>query len=128
MSDKPVGLSSITPQAFGVGAWLLNPDSCHMASATIPAGEAAMVSGTVLGKVTATGKYVKYDDTKSDGREVAVAFLASGVDPSDYDQVVSIVEGNAHIDYAKLPSTSGIDANAKTDLAAKVCWLNDVKS
>lgn len=36
---------------------------------------AAIVSGTVLGKVTATGKYKPYSNAASDGTEVAVGIL-----------------------------------------------------
>ena len=35
----------------------------------------ALVSGTVLGKVTATGKYKPYSNAATDGREVAAAIL-----------------------------------------------------
>ena len=35
----------------------------------------ALVSGTVLGKVTATGKYKPYNNSATDGTEVAAAIL-----------------------------------------------------
>jgi hypothetical protein len=41
---------------------------------TVPAST-TMVPGYVVGKITASGKYVPYDDASSDGREVAAGIL-----------------------------------------------------
>ncbi len=79
-------------------------------------------SGTVLGRITATGLYGPYSNAASDGREVAAGFL--------YTSTV-MVEGGANvgaplhwrgaIKESRLPTNHGLDSNAKTDLAAK--WL-----
>jgi hypothetical protein len=37
-------------------------------------------SGIPLGKITASGKYGLYDDTKTDGRQTLVGFLFTGVE------------------------------------------------
>jgi hypothetical protein len=53
-------------------------------------------AGTVLGKLTATGKYVPYDNAGGDGSDVAAAVLYDNVDngdgvaPADFDAVVMI--------------------------------------
>ena len=41
---------------------------------TVPA-DTTFLSGSVLGKITATGKYVLYDNAAADGSEVAAAIL-----------------------------------------------------
>jgi hypothetical protein len=87
-------------------------------------------SGTVIGKVTATGLYGPYDDTASDGRQTAdgltygsATFIRQdgstaakvGISAVVYDTVVSV---------GKLPFQSGagaIDANGKADLA-QIRW------
>jgi hypothetical protein len=43
-------------------------------------GSAAFSAGTVLGKITATGKYTQHDESASNGTESAVAVLAVDVD------------------------------------------------
>lgn len=42
---------------------------------TVTATGGALAAGTVLGKITATGKYVRHDDAASDGSETAAAIL-----------------------------------------------------
>ena len=42
---------------------------------TVTQTGSALVSGTVLGKVTATGKYKPYNNSATDGTEVAAAIL-----------------------------------------------------
>lgn len=109
---------------------LLNPETCHKSEILILAGSGLLASMTVMAKQTATGKYLPYDDDGTDdGRRTAVGFLAFDAHPGDSDDMDGVlIEGNMYIDYAKLPSTSGIDANAVTDLAAKVTWKNGVSS
>lgn len=87
-------------------------------------------SGTVIGKVTASGLFGPYDDTASDGRQTAYGITYGdarfvrqngttaakvGVSAVVYDTVVSA---------GKLPFQSGtgsIDANGKADLA-QIRW------
>ena len=42
------------------------------------AGAVALPSGTVLGKITATGKLIKYLDGAADGSQTAVGVLGTG--------------------------------------------------
>lgn len=52
---------------------------------TILMGEVLLV-GHVLGKITASGKYVEVDLAASDGSEVAAAVLFGAVDATDADK------------------------------------------
>jgi hypothetical protein len=81
---------------------------------TVAATQTALETGTVMGQVTDTGLYVAYDDTKSDGREVAKGILANGVDPVGEGRAVpvSMYVAGRFIE-SKL---TGIDAAAKADL------------
>ena len=83
-------------------------------------------SGLPLGKITASGKYGLYDDTKTDGRQVCVGFLFTGVDVvSDRGTVASSVGGSmllhCFIRESKLPVA--VDAAGKTDLGARVIFV-----
>lgn len=81
-------------------------------------------SGTVLGKVTATGLYGPYDNAASDGREVAAGLLFSSIKAVNASGTALAKVGGAlfvhgFVDPARLPFSSGtgfLDAAGKVDL------------
>lgn len=78
-----------------------------------------IAAGTVLGKITSSGKLAPYDNTKDTGVEVAVGILEDQIDDTGYDQVVSyIVHG-----FVYEASCVGLDSGAKTDLAGKIYFI-----
>lgn len=92
--------------------------SLFTANTHYPAGY--VLSGTVLGKVTASGLYGPYNDGASDGREVAAGFLFSATKMrASGPDVGAALHWRGAIKESKLPANSGIDAAAKVDLAAK---------
>lgn len=79
-----------------------------------------VASGTVLGKITATGLYGPYDNAASDGRQVADGFLFNSTPMrSGGPDVGAPLQWRGVIREAKLPANHGLDSAAKTDLAAK---------
>lgn len=83
---------------------------------TIASEAGAMLSGTVLGKVTATGEYRAYDNADSPaGVGTAVGVLYTAVPDSLVDQKATVIVRQAEVAEARL---TGIDANGKADLAA----------
>jgi len=63
---------------------------------TIASGEGVLEAGTVLGKVTATGKYVASPNASvsgKEGAETAVAILGYQVDATSADAKAVIVDG-----------------------------------
>lgn len=80
-------------------------------------------SGTVLGRITATGLYGPYNNGASDGTEVAVGFLYSATKMrSGGPDVGAPIHWRGVIRESHLPANHGLDANAKADLAAKF-WI-----
>jgi copper homeostasis protein CutC len=82
---------------------------------TIISGAGILAPGTVLGKITASGKYSAYNNANSDGTEVAAAVLYAAVDATSAD-----VPAVAHVrdcEVAEILMT-GLDADAIKDLAA----------
>jgi hypothetical protein len=84
-------------------------------------------SGTLLGEITAVGAtqgmYGPYDNAASDGRETAVGFLFSSVKMrASGPNVGAAIHWRGVIRAAKLPTNHGLDANARTELAAKF-WI-----
>lgn len=82
---------------------------------TIAAAATALVAGTVMGKITASGKYVAYANGASDGTEVAAGILYAAVADSAADQKGVLIVRHAEVEESQL---TGIDANGKVDLAA----------
>lgn len=58
---------------------------------TIASGAGTLVYLEVLGRVTATGKFIKHAPGASDGSQVAVALAAYPVDATAADQAVQII-------------------------------------
>ena len=75
----------------------------------------ALVPGTVLGKITATGEYAAYDNGAGDGTEVAAGVLYRGVPDSAADQGAVMIARHAEVMESEL---TGINAAGKADLAA----------
>lgn len=82
---------------------------------TLAAGAPALKAGTLLGKVTATGKYVAYSNSANDGSEVAAAILKDNVNDLTVDQKVVVVVRHAEVQGTEL---TGLDAPARADLLA----------
>jgi hypothetical protein len=86
-----------------------------------------VASGTLLGKVTASGLYGPYDNAASDGREVAAGLLFSFVRAKDLTGATLAKVGGAlfvhgGVKESKLPTNSGVDTAGKADLS-KIVWL-----
>lgn len=90
---------------------------------TIVSGSGALAAGTVLGKITASGKYKAYDDDNADGSETAAAVLLYPVDATSADVIASVIFRFAEIKSGAVVWASTNDAGDKTagiaDLAAK---------
>ena len=82
---------------------------------TIVAGAGALAAGTVLGKITASGKYKAYASGNSDGSQTAVGVLYAATPSSASDQSAVAVTRMAEVAGALL---TGSDATAVTGLKA----------
>lgn len=100
------------------GEFLLSESNGHRSREAVTvtvSGATKWVSGTVLGKVTSSGKYVKYANGASDGSEVAAAILLNELAPVAGDIKATVIARDAEVIDAKL---TGIDAAGRADLAA----------
>lgn len=82
------------------------------------AGSVALPSGTVLGRITATGKYVKYNDAASDGSQTAAAVLYNDLPGTNGDYKAAVFKRDCEVIGSVLNGGSGVDANGKADLIA----------
>jgi hypothetical protein len=79
-------------------------------------------SGVVLGRVTATGRYVPYSDAAVDGSEVARGHLFTTIDlggttAATVGDTPAALYWHGEVVESKLPTGHGLDAAAKTDLS-----------
>jgi len=84
---------------------------------TVAQGATAIRSGTVMGKITASGKYIAYVDAAVDGSGVAAGILFADLpaQTGSVDHKAAIIARSAEVIASKIV---GSDANAVTELAA----------
>ncbi|MDE8648085.1 head decoration protein [Rhodococcus qingshengii] len=74
-------------------------------------------SGVLLGKITATGKFGPYSKDATDGRQVPAGVLWDSTTVTGTEEAAPLWMFG-FIKESKLPANSGLDADAKTALAA----------
>jgi hypothetical protein len=82
---------------------------------TLAAAAAALVPGTVLGKLTSGGKLLAYSDAAVDGTGVAIGILYGRAPDSASDQAVTYLARDCEVMTSLL---TGLDANGRADLLA----------
>ena len=108
--DEPKAISDVLKAEF-------SSEYCREV-VTIASGAGVLDIGTVLGKVTASGKWKAHTNGASDGTETAAAVLLQKVDATSADQqAVVIVRGPAVLSRLGLIWDSSVDNNAKKDAA-----------
>lgn len=98
--------------------WLLSDEGkLSHDMVTVAMTGTALVSGTVMGKVTVGGKYKPYADGASDGTQTAVGILMEGIPAQTGDVKATLVTRAAEVWQSKL---TGVDAAAIADLTPKL--------
>lgn len=81
----------------------------------VASGEGILYPGTVLGKITASGKYAAHTPGAADGSQTAAAILFHKIDATDEDvTTVGTVRGPATINGTMLTFADGISAANKS--------------
>lgn len=80
----------------------------------VASGEGELSAGTVLGVITASGKYAAYDDGNADGSETAAAVLLEAIDATSSDITCSALVRFAEVKKDILQWDAAVDATAKT--------------
>jgi hypothetical protein len=84
---------------------------------TIASGAGNLKTGTVLGLITASGKYKRHVNGASDGTQTAVAILLSPADATSADVKAVIVTGHCEIAAAELTWDASVDNGTKRNAA-----------
>ena len=88
-------------------------ESYSRKAVTIASGAGILKTGTVLGKITASGKYLTAETDAVDGSQTAVAVLLDDIDATSADKTAKIVVRHATL------KTSGLIYGATVDDSAK---------
>ena len=79
-------------------------------------GAGKLVAGTVLGKITASGKYVPSPHSASDGSQTAIAILFDDVDATLDDVVATVIARATEVRAADLIYDPSVDNDDKKAL------------
>lgn len=114
------------------GAFLLSQGNGSIShdAVTIVSGAGILQPGTVLGKITATGKYKAYDNDAADGSETAAGILFSLVDAASADVSAHAVRrlaevSKAHLQWSETVTTQDEKDAAYVDLTALTIICRD---
>lgn len=91
------------------------PGERSRSNVTVTVAGTAFASGTVMGKITASGKYVPYKSTNSDGSQTAAGILYARTKAVTGDVSAVLIDTDAEVNVNEL---TGLDAGATTALKA----------
>lgn len=95
------------------GEFLLSEGSGAISreAVTVASGEGVLAAGTVMGKVTASGKYVAHDPEAEDGSQTAAGVLYAPVDATAADAKGVVIARLAEVAASALTGdTAGLAA------------------
>jgi hypothetical protein len=101
---------------LGAGAFIKSEANGDLSRETIVvlSGSGKLLAGTVMGKITASGKYKPYDDGNADGSEVAAAILIYDIDATSADVTTIAVFRLAEVWTSRLAWAATVGAGEKT--------------
>lgn len=109
-------------QGLDTGEWLISDAGTRSRdNVTFTAAlNTSYVTGTVLGKITATGKYVPHNNGASDGSQLAAAVLLTPVDSgAARDVKVVAFTRDCEVWGAKLNNGAGVTSDQITELDSR---------
>lgn len=103
-----------------------NDPQLYREEAVILSGSGNLLTGSVLGKITASGKYKLYAPAAVDGSQTAVAILLSNADATSSDAKCVIVTGKCEIAPTELTWHASVDDNTKKATGLGQLKLKDI--
>lgn len=109
---------ALTETLPGAGGFMLTPaEAISKDVVTLVSGAGALKAGTVLGKITASGKYNAYDNDAATGIEVAKAILYQDTDATSADTEATVVSRLAEVHGARLVWGAAVTTQGEKDEA-----------
>ena len=111
---------------LGAGAFIKSEGNGDISRETIvvAATYGKLVAGTVLGKITASGKYRPYDNDNVDGSQTAAAILVYDVDATTVDVTAVGIVRMAEVWTNRLVWASSVLAGEKTAAYTELAAAN----
>jgi hypothetical protein len=106
-------MATKTEGVYGAEFLLSSEETLSVEKVTLITGQ-NLVVGTVLGKITASGKYTLHNNAATDGSEIASAILRNSTDATTADTACTVLTRIAEVAGAKLIFKAGITAPNKT--------------
>lgn len=99
--------------------WLVheNDPQLYRRAGVILSGSGVVTTGTVLGKITASGKYAPLNPGASDGSQVAAAIVLNRADATSADAETAILVGHAQIVPSQLTWPAAADTTPERTAA-----------
>lgn len=111
------------------GDWLHYEADAHYSRDAVTFAAGALIeSGTVVGQVTATKKFVPCVETATDGSQVARGICLTKVYADTVDRPGVVVSSHATVHRAGLTFDASFDTTAKRDAAMAELLSNGIKS
>ncbi|QCO04170.1 head decoration protein [Azospirillum argentinense] len=119
-------MATLTENLPHAGSYLISEGNGDISRETVPlaSGNGVIRTGTVLAKLTATGKYVPYDNAGTDGSETAAAILWEERDTTDGDVKAVVTARHTTVNKAELVWAAGVDAAGITAGLADLAVLS----
>ncbi|MBB4287673.1 head decoration protein [Roseospira goensis] len=115
-------MPNVITESRRTAEFLISEANGHRSREEVTVTGGAYTPGTVLGRVTTSGKHTIHDPTAEDGSETAVAVLHAVVDASDGDRRATIIARDAEVNGLALSwfdgATDPQKAAGVADLAA----------
>lgn len=118
-------MTTILTEAPRAGCYIADEVSINLSRrvVTLSSGQGALEAGTVLGKVTSSGEYVKLNPSADTGAQVAAAILFDAITVGDVDVQAVVSAWGTGVNESELIWPDGINntqkANAVAALAAQ---------
>lgn len=96
------------------GEYLVHEESCDLSRDKVTLTGGSYVDGTVLGKISSTGKYVALSPSASDGSQLASGILRGNTDASSGDKDAIIHNALSKVRDTNLTWPDGISEAQKT--------------
>lgn len=104
-------------ESLHAAAFLRSAECLSMDPITLVSGAGALKAGTVLGKITASGKYKAYDNDATDGSQAFAAVLYDDADATSADVKATGVVRLAEVIKSRLVWGAGVTTQGEKDAA-----------
>lgn len=108
---------------ISTGAYLVSESNGYRSKATVTlASGENLQAGSLVGVITESGKYARYNPSNTDGTETVAGILHQSIDATDGDVKCVVVNRDAEVNAQLLTYSDGADedaiATANTELDA----------